>query len=151
LNFERLSPTYIQSLASNKTIRECLKVAQQGILPISKVGDPFESSIIKQYTIARYERIPDLNSILESISQWQPVILSIKYFDSFDASKQEIPMPSENNQEIGNCAVVVTGFDQYTRQLTIMHSIGANSGMYGHFYLPFDYEPYINDAWTCSI
>jgi len=86
-----------------------------------------------------------------------PIVFGIQIFKSFEsddvARTGMVPMPTANEECLGGHAVLVCGYSQSKRLLKVRNSWGADWGVRGYFFLPFDYvfkaglasEPWIID------
>lgn len=98
------------------------------------------------------QTLPALQSCLAS---GFPIAFGISVFDSFEgdgpAATGVVPMPSTSESNLGGHAILLCGYDTYTRQFTFRNSWGDGWGAAGYGYLPFDYvqnPDLASDFWT---
>lgn len=144
-NFTKLDPSYVTQKTKSKSNRDCLTVALSGLQPQGATMD-----LTSMFTIDDMSRITTLDGILESISQWQPVLATINYFSAFDPRTATIPLPQPTEKPLGRMAVVIVGFDQNAQTLTLLNTLGNTSGENGYFTVPFSYINNIQDMWSTS-
>lgn len=109
----------------------------------------------KRYGITYYKRLPQLDSILDSLNSNHPVVAGIMVYAGFDQISGEspvLPMPTDTEQELGAHAVVLVGYDLPKRQVLAQNSFGSGWGQSGYFWIPFDYiQQELTDAWIFDI
>jgi C1A family cysteine protease len=73
----------------------------------------------------------------------RPIMIGIAVYESFEspevAATGIVPMPRLREKLLGGHAVLLTGFDQSTREFVGRNSWGAEWGMGGYFRIPFNY------------
>ena len=86
-------------------------------------------------------RQANLDRILNSVAAGLPCMFGFTVYSSFPMNGQGalIPMPKQGDTVLGGHAVIVVGYDDTQRLLTIRNSWGARWGAAGYGYMPYDY------------
>lgn len=174
--FQELSPLFLYYNARREEgtlnedagayLRSSLKALQDyGICPesdwpydvkkfnIRPSDDAYRSA--RKFKISQYNRLPNLNSILDAISNDQPVVAGIMVYSGFDYITEQnptVPMPADTDTEYGAHAIALIGYDMTERKILAKNSFGASWGLDGYFWIPFDYiEQELTDAWIFDI
>ena len=62
-----------------------------------------------------------------------------------------VPMPKRNEDLAGGHALCIVGYDDKTNIFKFKNSWGANWGVQGYGYLPYEYmKKYCSDAWSAT-
>jgi C1A family cysteine protease len=84
-----------------------------------------------------------VDAIAHSILSGIPVLIGITVYDSFEsetvAQTGNVPMPSDDDQEVGGHEVLIVGYDDAAKQFLLINSWGANWGLQGYFHMPYEY------------
>lgn len=106
------------------------------------------------YLIEAFNIKNDLSIIKNWLDNNEPIALAISIFSNFMASKSKltgkIGMPSTNDKLIGGHAVIICGYNDYSRELILRNSWGTYWGDNGYFYLPYEYLKYCGDLWIMT-
>ena len=100
----------------------------------------------------KYKKIKNnLNDLKLTLSKGYPIIFGFDVFsnfETFNASKEEMPMPS--GDIIGGHAVVAVGYSEERNCFLIRNSWGKDWGMDGYFMMPYSFitSKYCSDFWT---
>jgi C1A family cysteine protease len=111
-------------------------------------------NLVQQYTRLNNTAINELKSCLAA---GNPFVFGFTAYMSFEgdavAKTGILPMPSKTESVIGGHAVMAVGYDDKQKAFIVRNSWGANWGLKGYFYMPYDYITSTNladDFWTIS-
>lgn len=105
--------------------------------------------------IKSYHRLMSTYYITEVLNDNKPVVFGIEVYDSFmelDNRVSTVSFPSRKEKSLGGHAMCMVGYDLPRRLFLAKNSFGADWGMNGYCWVPFDYvrqEGY--DCWTFDI
>lgn len=109
----------------------------------------------RQYRIKRYHRLSSKDDILDALSNGYPVVAGLVLYSGFDQiteSDPVLPIPADNDKELGAHAVLFVGYDLEKEQVLVRNSFGPKWGEQGHFWVPFAYlDRDLTDAWIFDI
>lgn len=84
----------------------------------------------------------DLNSLKNALAQGFPIVFGMSVYSSFEsdtvAKTGVVPMPNQNDQNLGGHAQIICGYKDDTQQFIVMNSWG-NWGDKGFCYIPYKY------------
>lgn len=115
--------------------------------PVEAIDD----AQMRKVVVAKNVRKNVLN-IKSAVSEGYPVAISLKIFDTFHPRKGFIRVPGENeiqNNQSGNHAMVVCGYNDEARVFVVRNSWGRTFGDKGYCYIPYGYienEALLNGA-----
>jgi C1A family cysteine protease len=99
----------------------------------------------------------NLNALKTRLATGYPVIFGFVVFSSFEtqsvAKTGLMPMPKENEEQLGGHAVMAVGYNDATRKFKIRNSWGMQWGDLGYFYMPYEFilnPNYADDFWTAT-
>lgn len=104
----------------------------------------------KKHLLLESLQINTIDEIKHSIVSGFPVIFGFQVYSYMESEQMalqgvlRVPLPTE--QYLGGHAVVVVGFDDAEKMLTIRNSWGEQWGLKGYFKMPYDYASNINLA-----
>jgi len=107
-----------------------------------------------KYNVLRYERVLDLNALMQCLANGYPVVIGMQVFEEMESEQAAqtgiVHMPANPNNVLGGHGVLCVGLFKDKRQIITRNSWGQ-WGDHGYFYLPFDYfEPYVTDMWVIT-
>lgn len=109
------------------------------------------------HTITSYTRLTSLDGIKQYIAtKRQPVMIGMWCYSSMMSKRVDdtgiLPMPRCWEKRLGGHAVLVVGYDDATKLLTVRNSWGAAWGDRGYFYMPYRYvtSGKAFDFWTIA-
>lgn len=82
------------------------------------------------------------NAIKSAIQEGYPVAISLKIYDSFNATKGFVERPTDEEMEsddFGYHAMVVVGYTDETKHFVVRNSWGEQFGDNGYCYIPYSY------------
>jgi len=143
----------IYSLKSNGICDEKYWKYQISNLFIKPSKEAYEKAK-ENYLIEAFNIKNDLSIIKKWLDNNEPIALAISIFSNFMESKSKltgkIGMPTTNDKFIGGHAVIICGYDDYSRELILRNSWGTYWGDKGYFYLPYEYLEYCGDLWIIT-
>lgn len=84
-----------------------------------------------------------VEQLKKSLQSGFPFVFGIIVYKSFEsdlvAKTGVVPMPSSRDRRVGGHAVCAVGFDDSKRHFIVKNSWGADWGVNGYFYLPYEY------------
>jgi C1A family cysteine protease len=94
--------------------------------------------------IAAYVRITSLNTLRASLADGFPVVFGFAVYESFESDQVArtgfVPMPdTANDAQLGGHCVVAVGYHDESKRVLCRNSWGADWGIGGYFWLPYDY------------
>lgn len=97
-----------------------------------------------KYKIGGYHRVLGLQQIRGTLASGYAVTMGFTVYASFEniGSDGIMPMPSISEDVLGGHEVVIHGYDDGTKRLTVQNSWGGSWGHNGQFYCPYDF---VND------
>ena len=106
-----------------------------------------------------YQRIaPDLTAMLQCLAAGFPFVFGFSVYESFEsdvvAKTGIVPMPAGSERQLGGHAVMAVGYDREQRLFLVRNSWGAEWGIAGYFWLPFDYvasPDLADDRWVINL
>lgn len=155
----RLFIYYYERLIENSVNYDSGAYIRDGIKATNKYGAPLESfwpyQINKFKTkpsitatndgsrrkVTSYERISDINGVIDSLNNGFPVIIGFDVYSSFyDINGSGVMRYPNLSREIllGGHAVLLVGYSQQTQTFIARNSWGPNWADKGYFYMPFD-------------
>lgn len=85
----------------------------------------------------------NINIIREWLDKNEPITVGIAIYSNFmsllSAKTGKIGLPTEKDKFMGGHAVVICGYNDYTREFIMRNSWGVFWGDNGYFYLPYEY------------
>ncbi len=121
-------------------------------------GDYYTAALAN--CVRAYSRL-DSTSLVElktCLAQGDPFIFGFTIYESFEsqdvARTGVVAMPRSDEGVIGGHAVLAVGYDDAHRAFFVRNSWGADWGVSGHFWLPYDYltNPSLaDDCWDISL
>lgn len=110
-------------------------------------------AIAKKHKCVQYKRVKqDLEQFKQCLIEGYPFVFGMQVFDSFESDKVAstgiVPMPANDEENLGGHAVLCVGFDDTKKMFIVRNSWGDGWGMSGYFYLPYDYMT--SDTLTCD-
>lgn len=110
----------------------------------------------KKWQALAYQRVAgDLRSVKTCLAEGWPVVFGFTVYPGLEteetAQTGRVPMPNMWAEEpLGGHAVLAMGYDDAGRALLVRNSWGAEWGIGGHFWLPYDYVEagLCDDFWT---
>lgn len=82
------------------------------------------------------------NDIKSAIQEGYPVAISLKIFDSFNATSGFVARPTDEeiaSAEYGHHAMVIVGYTDETKHFVVRNSWGDSFGDKGYCYIPYSY------------
>lgn len=114
---------------------------------------PEELATASQYTIGAYHRVLTLEDVKSCIAvgtpSGYPVSIGFTVYESFEniTSDGLMPEPDPSENVLGGHEVVVHGYDDNKRLLTVRNSWGQSWGYNGEFFFPYDeFERQLNNG-----
>ena len=105
--------------------------------------------------IKNYYRIHALEDTVDALNRDMPVVFSMKVYESFEELYDygtTAKMPAKGESPIGAHAMCFVGYDLNKKLLLARNSFGADWGMNGYCYIPFDYvRTEVMDNWVFDI
>ena len=105
--------------------------------PIEAYNDAQSRTVLRAKNVKK-----DLLTIKSAISEGYPVAVSLKIFNSFNPRKGFIRIPNESeiqNEQSGNHAMVLCGYNDEARFFVVRNSWGAKFGVKGYCFIPYGY------------
>lgn len=111
------------------------------------------------YYPIKYFRLDNtnLNSLKNCLAAGYPIVFGFTMYDSFweaDTNGGIVPMPRNNEADIGGHCVLIIGYDDTKEQFIIRNSFGTKVGDKGHYYMPYEYltnKDLAEDFWTVRL
>jgi C1A family cysteine protease len=103
------------------------------------------------YVISSYERCNSLYQMKAALAEGFPVAFGFMVYESFESDEVartgKMPMPRDNERDLGGHAVCAVGYDDHAQILIVRNSWGTDWGDAGYFYMPMDYieQPDLSD------
>jgi len=107
-----------------------------------------------QYKLTGYQRISNLPQMKDALLHNHPIAMSTTLFESFESDETAktgiVPMPQENEQQLGGHAMCIVGYDDKLNGgcLIVRNSWGESWGDKGYCYIPYTMIKYFMDTWT---
>jgi len=104
--------------------------------------------------IKNYYRVDSHEDMILALDRGFPVVTGMQVFDGFDdlGHNGELEMPDPTANILGGHAVVVVGFDNFSKKFICRNSFGETWGDNGYFYMPYAYATeYLMDNWFFEI
>lgn len=105
--------------------------------------------------IREYRRIVGMSALRSCLAEGFPVVFGFTVYESFESEEVArtgvVPMPKENERELGGHAVLAVGYDDPSRMLIVRNSWGEAWGDKGYFRMPYGYvesHQLSDDFWT---
>ena len=154
---------------SGAMLRDGIKViAQYGIWP--EALQPYNPVFFKKcptktmlkeglkHQALVYERIDgSLNQMKTRLASGFPFVFGFTVYPAFESAEVAgtgiLPMPLGNDAPLGGHAVLAVGYDDSKDAVIVRNSWGANWGLGGYFYMPYDYISNTNlatDMWAIT-
>jgi len=115
--------------------------------PIEAWNDALTRKISERVSIPQ-----DLNSMKQCLSEGNPFIYGMSVFDSFEtAPNGVVPMPEWLARSLGGHALMIVGYDDFSKRFIGRNSWGTDWGDKGYFTIPYRYltNPKLaDDFWT---
>jgi C1A family cysteine protease len=168
VDLPRKSLGKLEPLNNGVRIRDGLRALRRwGVCP--EVLWPYEASQVnakpeddrfvqaRERKIAKYYRIRQnddgLAAMRQSLADGFPFVFGFKQFESFKPDGEGlVPMPDAKNEElVQRHACMAVGYDDGRQAFLVRNSLGADWGLNGHFWMPYDYltKPTLaRDVWT---
>ncbi|MBF0216070.1 MAG: C1 family peptidase [Candidatus Omnitrophica bacterium] len=107
----------------------------------------------KKRSIKAYHRLSTTNEMLACLAEGYPFVFGFAVYESFESAKVArtgiVPMPKEDETQLGGHAVMAVGYDRKKKRFTVRNSWGEDWGLKGYFTMPFEYlETLSGDFWT---
>jgi C1A family cysteine protease len=100
----------------------------------------------------------DINQLKSCLSEGNPFVFGFTVYQSFEgpivAQTGVLPMPAANEASIGGHAVLAVGYDDAQNAFIVRNSWGANWGLAGYFYMPYNYmtnPDLTSDFWVIKL
>jgi C1A family cysteine protease len=182
INFipSRLFIYYNERVIENSVSEDAGAMIRDGIKSVAKLGAPREvptwpykiSTFTKRPTkkayvegmkhqALTYSRIlgrSSLNTFKNVLASGFPFVFGFTVYQSFEdpevAKTGIVPMPKQDEQELGGHAVLCVGYSDKDNRFIVRNSWGADWGDKGYFYMPYDYltnENLSDDFWTIRL
>jgi C1A family cysteine protease len=152
---------------SGAQIRDGIKsVAQLGAPPetdwpydITKFSSPPPDTAFlsaKQDIVTSYSAVAqDLMQMQGCLASGYPFVFGFSVYESFEsadvAATGVVPMPASGERLMGGHAVLAVGYDDSKRSFIVRNSWGADWGVKGYCFMPYEYlitPNYSDDFWT---
>jgi C1A family cysteine protease len=112
-----------------------------------------------RYHAVSYQAVQqDLAHMKACLAAGQPFVLAIHIYsgsETPEAKKTDtFPTPKAGETLLGTHAVMAVGYDDAAKHFIIRNSWGADWGLQGYFYLPYDYAVnpnYAGDLWALQL
>jgi C1A family cysteine protease len=107
-----------------------------------------------------YQRIDNTSMVQmkQCLASGFPFVFGFTVYDSFMSDQVAqtgiVPMPSENESVQGGHAVLAVGYDDSKRAFIVRNSWGADWGLKGYFYMPYEYvtdTDLADDFWEIKV
>jgi C1A family cysteine protease len=173
INLSRLFIYYNERLLEGTTKTDSGALIRDGIKSLAKAGVCAESlwpyTISKfankpskicykdalKKTISNYSRLNNLSDMLQCLASGYPFTFGFSVYEYFESQEMAttgiLKMPNQTERLLGGHAICCVGYDLTKKMLLIRNSWGANWGINGYFWMPFDYVTNRNlsdDFWT---
>jgi C1A family cysteine protease len=113
--------------------------------------DAYENGLLHKATA--FSKIDQTEHVLcAALAARHPVVFGIVVYESFESDEVAktglVPMPSVKEKCLGGHAVCMAGYDRGSRHFLVRNSWGADWGIGGYFWLPFDFvlDPRLSDS-----
>jgi len=99
----------------------------------------------------------DLTQLKTCLASGSPFVFGIRLYPSFETADVAhtgfVPMPAEDEAQIGGHALVAVGYDDLGRNFIVRNSWGADWGDAGYCYLPYGYitNSLASDFWAIQV
>jgi C1A family cysteine protease len=127
---------YLINKFANKPTAKCYKNAKPG-------------------AISNYYRLNSLDEMLGCLSDGFPFVFGFSVYDYFESAAMAksgiLKMPKATERLLGGHAVMAVGYDLKKKLVLVRNSWGADWGLKGYFWMPFEYLSNRNlsdDFWT---
>jgi len=93
--------------------------------------------------ISKYERLKNLEDMIDCLARGFPFVFGVKVFESFESPVARetgfIPLPNMHEKFLGGHALLAVGYDNDRKLLLFKNSWGTKWGKEGYGFLPYDY------------
>jgi len=110
------------------------------------------------HRITSYYRIGSLGDMRNCLASGYPVAFGFSVYENFEgeecAKTGIVRVPGPTERMIGGHAVLAVGYDDKTKMVLVKNSWGADWGIGGYFWLPYEYIENRNlsdDFWTIKM
>jgi C1A family cysteine protease len=106
--------------------------------------------------VIAYHRVTqNLNQMKGCLAEGYPFVFGFTVYESFESTAVAgtgiVPMPGQNEQQVGGHAVAAVGYDDTQQRFIVRNSWGTGWGMAGYCTMPYTYltdHAYSSDFWT---
>lgn len=97
---------------------------------------------LKNYNYRKVNQ--NINSLIDCLFSGYPIMIGIKVYSSFESNDSNntglIPNPDINKEQfLGGHALLIIGYDNYSRYFKVQNSWGSNWGSNGYCFISYDY------------
>ena len=97
----------------------------------------------------------NLTTMKSCLASGYPIVIGISVYDSFESDSVAktgiVPLPKKNESILGGHALLIVGYDDSKSWFIVRNSWGANWGVKGYCFMPYNYltnKNLASDFWT---